>query len=276
MQALRAEFKKRFAMPIEGFLPLERLMPLDGTSADSLLFGSAVAVRERCLIQADLARFVSVCPEGYFLIGFRTQEPEGSSFSYMRRDGKSTVYLRIPWVGSGHPDKTDASCAGRSLLRFREFEREFSQKIASLIAIEVMGEALYEVMTVEGRRYRLAEPLKEADCRVIFDYPVIVMPDDIQTVKKLQRKLKEYRQRIAVARQEHALDNHCHFSDAISKISILEAILLEGEVSTYCVARELAAQYPQIDPKTFRNACAVMEDYCGNGGRSVWGGTGLL
>ncbi|MGE5238264.1 MAG: hypothetical protein ACM3ON_05625 [Chloroflexota bacterium] len=275
MPALRAEFEKSFAMSIEEFLPVERLMPLEGSSGDSLLFGTAVAVKERRLLHADLALFMSTCPEGYLAIGFRTQEKECPSFYYVRKDSRSMVYFRVPWIGSARLVTNQGSCVGNLLRRFKEFEEGFSLKLASLIAIEAMGEVLYEVVTVEGRRYRLDRPLGEADHRLIFEYPVISLPDDIEAVRKLQRKLGEYRQRVEVARKKYAADNGSLFFDTISKISILEVLLLEGEASTCSVARETATKYPGIDSRTFRNACAVIEDYCRDGGRGVWGGTGL-
>ena len=70
MNNLRMMFKESFGIPIDQIIPLEEhLVPIDGSAASSLMFGSSVADQKQFLIQSDIDTFITSCPQGYFLVG---------------------------------------------------------------------------------------------------------------------------------------------------------------------------------------------------------------
>ncbi len=110
--------------------------------------------------------------------------------------------------------------------------------------------------------------------------PKIEFPNNIDTIKKLQDKLKEYRQRLEV--QKKGIDQYKspeqifqRLADSHYKIAVVEKLLLEGVVDIHELSRELNEKDGQFDSSAFSNACAVIEDYSKTGGKSIVGRTGL-
>ncbi len=100
--------------------------------------------------------------------------------------------------------------------------------------------------------------------------PVLTLPEDPTRVRQLQAKLEEYKGRMTPSRAPETR------MDTICKIAVLKRLLAQGKVTTWDLARELAANYGSgYDPNAFNNACAVIQDYCETGGASAVGGTGL-
>ena len=100
--------------------------------------------------------------------------------------------------------------------------------------------------------------------------PIISLPDDKARQKQLQRKLKEYQERMQPYRApELQMENIC-------KIAVLERLLRDGQVNTWDFSLELAKEHgSEFNPYDFSLACAVIDDYCKTGGANLSGGTGL-
>lgn len=100
--------------------------------------------------------------------------------------------------------------------------------------------------------------------------PVIVLPESETRREQLRIKLEEYRGR---------LDKFLHPGaqmDAICKITVLERLLRDGQVSTWDLSMELQEKYGKdFDVPSYENACGVVADYVATGGVRVEGGTGL-
>ena len=105
--------------------------------------------------------------------------------------------------------------------------------------------------------------------------PKIKFPENIETVKALQDKLAEYKNRLKLQREEKPFKAPESFTDTNYKIAILERLLLEGEVDTHDLSRELHKKDKFVDATHFENACAVINDYVKTGGKHVRGGSGI-
>lgn len=110
--------------------------------------------------------------------------------------------------------------------------------------------------------------------------PKIEFPQDIETVKKMQNKLKDYKQRLES--QKSKIDPHKApeqvfqmLADTHYKIAVLEKLLLEGSVDAHQLSRELNEKDGQFDIEAFENACGVIEDYSTTGGKRVTGSAGF-
>lgn len=109
-------------------------------------------------------------------------------------------------------------------------------------------------------------------------YPKIEFPKKIESVKKLQDKLKEYRDRLKKESEgfQPAEQVIPVTADTRYKITVLEKVLLEGDIDTDTVAQELEVKDGQFFRQAdFDNACGVIKDYCKTGGKENVGGTRL-
>ena len=109
--------------------------------------------------------------------------------------------------------------------------------------------------------------------------PVLLKPNDETLLKRLTKKLAEYKSRMVKAtRTRHpdwAYEIDAYYRDALYKSIVLERLLEKGSVNTWDLCRELAKKYKQLDGKEFDNACAVIAIYCGQLDVKPKGGTGL-
>lgn len=103
----------------------------------------------------------------------------------------------------------------------------------------------------------------------------IKFPEDISTIKALQAKLTEYKERLATQVMDNPYKAPELFADANYKIAVMENILLNGGANINLLPELLKTRDGFFDADIFRNACEVIEDYIKTGGREVFGGTGL-
>jgi hypothetical protein len=241
------------------------------------LFGSKAALGERALlIQADIGRLFDPDMKDYFLIGFWGHGVNSYAFYYVRVDSGRRIFFRLPYGGVYMDNEKNAAYIVQFMTRFLEFEEEIGQNVKDLMAINSMGDEHYRVVATDGRIYE-CEPSshEEIDFSRIFDYPVIQEPKDADIAKKLPGKLEEYKQRLSSLAKENRDINSKAVKDTVYKIGILESLLQTSPVVTYKLAAKLEEQYGELDLDIFKNACAVVDDYCRTGGKSVRGGTGL-
>ena len=111
------------------------------------------------------------------------------------------------------------------------------------------------------------------------DAPIIKLAQNMESVLRLQKKLKDYRARIQ--REMAAIDAYKAPEQVFEmlagtgyKIAVVEKLLLEGEVNTHELSRELLEKHGKIDAENFNIACAVVDDYMKTGGKNVTGGSG--
>jgi hypothetical protein len=158
------------------------------------------------------------------------------------------------------------------------------QKERALSDAELIKGGAEYVVDEKGMRLDVTyEQIKEAEKEMKQENqesPKIKLPKDPEIIKKLQNKLRDYKQRFASEQQK--IDGHkapeqvFHIlADTNYKIAVLEKVLLEGEASTHELSRELNAKDGQFDAHAFNNACGVVEDYCSTGGKNTRGGTGF-
>lgn len=105
--------------------------------------------------------------------------------------------------------------------------------------------------------------------------PKINFPEDINIVKALQKKLSEYKERLSAEIKKDPYKAPEFFIDTNYKIAILEKLLINGEVNTYELSKELNKKFGGLDIETFKNACSIIKDYAETGGENISGGTGL-
>lgn len=111
--------------------------------------------------------------------------------------------------------------------------------------------------------------------------PKIELPSDIETIRKLQKKLREYKTRLEEEKGQKIKTHTAPEQDFVAladthyKIAVLEKLLLEGSVNTYELSRELNEADGMFDASAFDNACGVIEDYVETGGERNVGGTGF-
>lgn len=111
------------------------------------------------------------------------------------------------------------------------------------------------------------------------DAPIIKLAQNIEAVLRLQKKLKDYRARhqkeIATIDAYKAPEQvFVMLAGTRYKIAVVEKLLLEGEVNTHELSRELLKKDGNVDAESFNVACAVIDDYMKTGGKNVTGGTG--
>ena len=103
---------------------------------------------------------------------------------------------------------------------------------------------------------------------------VITLPEDSALKVKLERKLWEYRARLARANQSPHAPHRA--ADAIVKIAVLDTLLKNGVVNIEEIRTRLDRESETMFlanrlPDVFN----VIIDYCNTGGTNVVGGTGL-
>ena len=147
----------------------------------------------------------------------------------------------------------------------------------------IKGGAEY-VVDEKGMRLDVTyERIKEAEKEMKQEKqesPKIELPKNPEIIKRLQNKLKDYKQRLAEKKKKidayKAPEQVFHIlADTNYKIAVLEKVLLEGEVSMHELSRELNAKDGQFDAHAFNNACGVVENYCSTGGKNARGGSGF-
>lgn len=106
----------------------------------------------------------------------------------------------------------------------------------------------------------------------------IELPQDAQLRKKLEKKLEEYKWRMGASRindaykaPEQMESAMITYYDSLYKTTLLEKILADGEVDV----QVLEKGFEKLDGGLFRNAVAVINDYCTTGGARCFDGTGL-
>lgn len=158
------------------------------------------------------------------------------------------------------------------------------QKERALSDAELIKGGAEYVVDEKGMRLDVTyEQIKAAEKEMKMEKeesPKIELPKDAEVVKRLQNKLKDYKQRLAEEKKKidpyKAPEQVFHIlADTNYKIAVLEKVLLEGEVNTFELSRELNSQDGQFDSGAFNNACGVIEDYCSTGGKNTRGGTGF-
>lgn len=97
---------------------------------------------------------------------------------------------------------------------------------------------------------------------------IIVLPPARED--QLRQKLAEYKSRFDPRRAPETQ------MGTICKTRVLKIVLLLGQVDPSVLRARMAAEYGgSFDSAAFRNAVAVVRDYCETGGEGVSGGTGL-
>ncbi len=103
----------------------------------------------------------------------------------------------------------------------------------------------------------------------------IKLPDDPAWIKKLERKLDEYRERLEKKRLENSNLDRNSFTTTIYKIALLANLLSEHEIVVEDIARKLSDQYGGINRKDFDKAVFIIFDNATTGGNLTKPGMGL-
>jgi hypothetical protein len=135
--------------------------------------------------------------------------------------------------------------------------------------------SLNEVPLTYGLRTKVLE-LQEVLNKESLEGPKIQFPEDLQTVRALQKKLQEYKERLGEEMKNDPYKTPEMFTDTTYKIAVLEKLLLQGEVDTHALSREIHEKFGNLNTSDFDNACSVIEDYAKTSGKHTTGGTGLI
>lgn len=137
----------------------------------------------------------------------------------------------------------------------------------------------------EGAKFeyeRLATPKFEKlqlrpdqEQRIEKEFPRVKAPENIELVKKLQSKFKEYRGRIRDEIERNPSKSREILTDTHYKAFILEKLLTEGEVNSDLNLELITKFGGFVDKDALKNAWAVIGDYAKTGGKNIEGGTGL-
>jgi hypothetical protein len=138
MKKLRSLFRKEIGIPIPQEILLDELLvPLDGKNeADSLLWGTKIALGDNYLIQGHIGDFIKSCPEGYYLIGFWGHGANSYAFYYSRVDNWKKILFRLPYGGVYMDNKLMAKQVREFLENYIEFEQSLVPTTISFIAID--------------------------------------------------------------------------------------------------------------------------------------------
>lgn len=99
----------------------------------------------------------------------------------------------------------------------------------------------------------------------------ISLPNSPKLLNRLQKKIKEYQQRLARLKKSKTYTNPVEADSTITayKVFIAKRLTQQGEVDTYALSQELREEYGYLDFNAFNNAAGVIEDYCKTGGKHV-------
>jgi len=160
MKNLKRLFESAFGTALERVIPLEEnLVPIDGSTAGSLLWGSPAAAPKQYLIQSDIDPFMTSCEPGYFLVGFWGHGINSSAFYYSRVNAWSRVLFRLPYGGVYTDNDTMAQHIVQFLTHYFDFERELSKTVKDFIAIESMHKAYYRIEMPDSKLYESKKSL---------------------------------------------------------------------------------------------------------------------
>jgi|SRR3989344_1564452 len=116
--------------------------------------------------------------------------------------------------------------------------------------------------------------------KVIGENFNLELPKNLDVIEALQRKFKEYKQRLKEQLKEEgvaSIKDAIHtprLFDTVYKTKLMERLLAAGEIKPD-IWEDLRNEYGNIDGSNLNAAYAVIEDYVKTGGRKVKGGTGL-
>ena len=160
LKNLETMFNNAFGKPISQVIPLkEGLVPIEGSVESSLMFGSPVAAKEQFLLQSDIDRFLTSCPEGYFLVGFWGHGINSCAFYYSRVDAWSRVFFRLPFGGVYTDNNAMADHILKFLTGFIYYEIKLKEAGVSFIATESMHRGYYKIAMPGNNIFELKESL---------------------------------------------------------------------------------------------------------------------
>jgi hypothetical protein len=172
MKKLKSLFRKEIGSPIPQEILLDELLvPLDGNNeADSLLWGTKIALGDSYLFQGQIDDFMQSCPEGYFLIGFWGHGVNSYAFYYSRVDNWKKILFRLPYGGVYTDNKLMAKQIREFLANYIEFEQSLAPAAKSLIAIDSMEEGYYKIVMNDGKTIEMRESFfSNPNFKSIFD-----------------------------------------------------------------------------------------------------------
>ncbi|HOQ78497.1 MAG TPA: hypothetical protein PLB65_07950 [Candidatus Cloacimonas sp.] len=186
LKKLKEVFQGIFGIPLpESPMADKLLVPLTDNVKECLLFGSEIAAKDAFLIQGSLSRFISECPEGYFLIGFWGHGINSHAFYYSRVDSWSKVLFRLGYGGAYMDNALEAKYIKDFLIRYFDFERKISGQVKSFIAIDSMDEGYYSIELPDGKEYEIQESLlRRPNFDDIFNHPYRPKEVDTMITKK--------------------------------------------------------------------------------------------
>lgn len=139
-----------------------------------------------------------------------------------------------------------------------------------------LNEQYQKKINATDEKFEKLGEIKQDKNKENLEKKIIKFPEDINIIKALQRKLKEYKGRKnALEAKKNLYIPPEIVIDTNYKIAILEKLLTEGEINIKELSQELINKYGSLHFECFDNACAVIEDYVNTGGKKVIGGTGL-
>jgi len=144
MNNLEKMFKASFGIAIDQIILLEEdLVPIDGSVASSLLFGSPIAAQRQFLIQSDIDAFITSCAQDYALVGFWGHGINSPAFYYSRVDSWSRILFRLPFGGVYTDNDVMATLIVQFLTSYFAYEKKLRQMVKNFIAIESMHKGYY-------------------------------------------------------------------------------------------------------------------------------------
>ncbi len=101
---------------------------------------------------------------------------------------------------------------------------------------------------------------------------ILELPEEVSRIKSLELKLGEYKGRIAkLSQSSHKTGD---MLDAMYKTHVLSRLLKEKQVEVGSLFLDYNGK-EGYQKDILENAIAVINDYCKNGGKNVFRGTGL-
>ncbi len=162
MNNLGKMFKEAFGIPMDQVIPPEEdLVPIDGF-ASSLLFGSPIAAQKQFLNQSDIEPFITLCTQGYFLVGFWGHGINSSAFYYSRANAWSRIFFRLPYGGVYTDNNAMAKLFVRFLTQYFDYEKRLRESVKDFIAIESMHKGYYRIEMPDSNVFELRKSLLAA------------------------------------------------------------------------------------------------------------------
>ena len=147
-----------FGVELDQLIPLqEDLIPFGKNADDAKLFGTKVAAKNLFLLQGHINKFIKLCPEGYFLVGFWGHGVNSYAFYFSEVNSWKKIFFRLPYGGVYMDNEKMSKYICNFLSNYFNLEKKLHGKVKYIIAIESMDEGYYKIIMSDSKKIEIRE-----------------------------------------------------------------------------------------------------------------------